>query len=80
MKMEIIDQGNKTERILGIYSKLCNGLIINKREEAEGYAVNERTIQRDIDDIRAFLDKSSINTGFINSVVYDYSERGYRLE
>ncbi len=78
--MELIEQGNKTERILGIYSKLCDGLIINKTEEAKGYAVNERTIQRDIDDIRAFLDKSSIATGFINSVVYDYSERGYRLE
>jgi predicted DNA-binding transcriptional regulator YafY len=78
--VELVEQGNKTERVLGIYSKLCDGLIINKVEEAERYLVNERTIQRDIDDIREFLDKSSISTGFINSVVYDYSERGYRLE
>jgi hypothetical protein len=34
MKMDLIEQGNKTERILGIYSKLSDGLVINKTEEA----------------------------------------------
>ena len=43
---------DKVERVLGIYSKLMNGEIVNKAEEAQKYHVNERSIQRDIDDIR----------------------------
>ncbi|MCM1025879.1 MAG: WYL domain-containing protein, partial [Roseburia sp.] len=41
---------------------------------------NERSIQRDINDIRDFLDADSARTGSINSVVYDRIDRGYRLE
>lgn len=42
--------------------------------------MNERTIQRDIDDIRNFLESDVENTGIINSVIYDRADRGYRLE
>jgi len=43
----------KIERILGIYAKLINGRLVRKAEEANNYSVSERSIQRDIDDIRA---------------------------
>ncbi len=46
---------DKIERVLGLYTKLMNGSLINKAEEANYYGVNERSIQRDIDDIRIFL-------------------------
>lgn len=75
--MEVVD---KTERVLGLYTKLINGAIINKGEEATNYKVTERSIQRDIDDIRNFLDQKGVEDGFLNSVVYDRDERGYRLE
>lgn len=70
----------KIDRVLGIYSKLMNGAIVNKVEEAQNYGVNERTIQRDIDDIRNHLDQSVSDSGVVNSVIYDRTLKGYRLE
>lgn len=78
--MEEKIKGDKIRRVLQIYTKLSNGYIINKAEEAQGYGVNERSIQRDIDDIRNFLDADSERTGVVNSIVYDRQEKGYRLE
>lgn len=53
-----MDNG-KIGRVLGIYTKLLDGYLVNKSEEALNYGVNERTIQRDIDDsdIDAVLDR-----------------------
>ncbi|WP_310603231.1 helix-turn-helix transcriptional regulator [Anaerosporobacter sp.] len=70
----------KAERILGIYTKLMNGMIVNKAEEANNYKVNERSIQRDIDDIRNYLDLGIGRDGIINSLIYDRVKKGYRLE
>ena len=78
--MEEKIKGDKIRRVLQIYTKLSDGYIINKAEEAQGYGVNERSIQRDIDDIRNFLDADSERTGVVNSIVYDRQEKGYRLE
>lgn len=74
-----MDNG-KIDRVLGIYSKLMGGALVNKAEEAQNYGVNERTIQRDIDDIRNHLEASLETTGIYNTVVYDRLEKGYRLE
>lgn len=71
---------DKIERVLGLYTKLMNGSIVNKSEEATNYCVNERSIQRDIDDIRFFLDKKGTEDGVINTIVYDRLVKGYRLE
>lgn len=73
-------KSDKIERVLGIYTKLINGYLVNKSEEAVNYDVNERSIQRDIDDIRNFLELESGNSGFMNNVIYDRCEKGYRLE
>ncbi len=73
-------KGNKIHRVLQLYTKLLDGYVINKSEEAANYEVNEKSIQRDIDDIRAFLDEESERTGIVNTVVYDREEKGYRLE
>ncbi|MBR4401190.1 MAG: WYL domain-containing protein [Synergistes sp.] len=73
-------KGDKICRVLQIYSKLMEGYTVNKAEEAQKYGVNERSIQRDIDDIRNYLDNDVERTGIINTVVYDRASRGYRLE
>ena len=70
----------KIERVLGIYSKLMNGALVNKAEEAQNYGVNERSIQRDIDDIRSYLDNQAAIDGTVNLIVYDRCEKAYRLE
>ncbi len=74
-----MDNG-KIERVLGIYSRLMDGMLIDKAQEAVNYGVNERTIQRDIDDIRSYMENDVENTGVINSVIYSKAEKGYRLE
>jgi predicted DNA-binding transcriptional regulator YafY len=78
-KMDI-ENKDKTRRVLGIYQKLISGSIINKSEEARIYGVNERSIQRDIEDIRAFLDGEVEQSGIENTVIYDRTKKGYRLE
>ena len=70
----------KVARVLGIYTKLMNGSLVNKETEAAYYNISERSIQRDIDDIREYLGNIDDNDGFINSVVYDRALKGYRLE
>lgn len=71
---------DKIERVLGIYTKLLNGHLVNKKDEAQRYGVDQRSIQRDIDDIRNFLELDAENTGYINSVEYNRMEKGYRME
>ena len=73
-------KNGKIERVLSIYTKLISGNVVNKLEEAQEYSVNERTIQRDIDDIRSYMESQAEKTGCINSVVYDRIKKGYRLE
>ena len=64
-------KNGKIERVLGIYTKLLNGYIVNKAAEANEYGVNERSIQRDVDDIRNYLELEAVNSGCINNVIYD---------
>lgn len=71
---------DKIERVLGIYTKLLNGAVVKKATEAVNYGVNERSIQRDIDDIRNYLDLQGTENGILNSVIYDRQAKGYRLE
>lgn len=42
-----------------------SGSLVNKAEEALNYGVNERTIQREIDDIRNHLETSIEDTGIL---------------
>lgn len=74
------DKKDKIERVLGLYARLSNGSLVNKREEAVRYGVNERSIQRDIDDIRDFLETDAMSVGTVGTVVYDREAGGYRME
>ncbi|MCI9571255.1 MAG: WYL domain-containing protein [Lachnospiraceae bacterium] len=74
------DKKDKIKRVLEIYSRLLNGSFVNKRDEAARYGVNERSIQRDIDDIRGFLETDMRAAEPGGTVVYDRAARGYRLE
>jgi len=70
---------DKTKRVLGIYTKLMNGYLVNKAEEADYYGVTEKSIQRDFEDINAFFE-ADVKAGAINKIVYDHIAKGYRLE
>ena len=71
----------KTFRILDIYIRLCEGKIINKKEEAEKFAVDERSIQRDIDEIRKYLGERVVNyPGESRYVEYSREQNGFVME
>lgn len=74
------EKREKTERVLGIYTKLMRGDLVNKAREAKEYGVDERSIQRDIDAIRNFLDRNIEETGMMNSILYDRTKKGYRMQ
>ncbi len=74
------ERSGKSGRILAIYSKLLNGLTVNKTEEAEYFGVSVKSIQRDLEDIRMFLAEQSVQGGAIGELVYDPLDKGYRLE
>lgn len=76
----IDDKIGKIKRTLGIYTRLKNGNVINKIEEANKYGVNERSIQRDIDDIRNYLELETDEQALLTNVIYDRKCGGYRLE
>ncbi len=77
--MSSFDKEAKTIRALDIYTRLLNGETVNKALLAKQYCVNERSIQRDIEMIKDYL--AEYDTAFIrNIVIYDRSEKGYRLE
>lgn len=69
----------KVNRILTIYSKLVHGEIVNKREMAELFNVNEKTIQRDLEDIRAYFSDNRENLGS-KDIVYRRDKKGYSLD
>lgn len=75
-----MDKSSKNSRTLDMYVRLCEGKIINKSEEAKRFGVDERSIQRDIDDIRTFLsDRAAGNTGEGRTIIYDRVKKGFVL-
>ena len=69
---------NKNTRILNLYTRLCEGKQINKEEEVNRFRVNERSIQRDIDDMRAFLSECSVSDENDNrKIEYDRKTKCY---
>ncbi len=71
----------KNARTLDMYERLCEGKTLHKSEEASRFHVDERSIQRDIDDIRAFLAEREVTTGTDHRrIVYDRKKNGYVLQ
>lgn len=69
---------SKNFRTLDMYVRLCQGKILNKTEEARKFNVDERSIQRDIDDIRVFLDEQSVHDSRDNrEIKYDRTRKGF---
>ncbi len=74
-----IDSG-KITRILDIYSQLTDGKLVSKQEIATKYGVSSRSIQRDFEDIRQYLLNKTAENGYEDDLIYDYKQKGYRLE
>lgn len=71
----------KCMRVLDLFVRLEEGRVIVKSEAAREFGVNERSIQRDIDDIRAFLDNRRVfEPQDARHIVYDRARRGFVME
>lgn len=48
-------KGNKAFRLLNLYERLNKGETLNKEQVAAEFGISRKTVQRDIDDLRAYL-------------------------
>lgn len=65
----------KTARLLYLYRDFVRGKGIVKQEAAAQFGVNERSIQRDIENLRDFFAEQTPRS----EIIYDAKERRYRL-
>ena len=66
----------KNQRILDIYLRLLNNREVNRKKLAQEYEVSERSIHRDISDLRNFL----LSTNTLSEIIYDEKTNGYILK
>lgn len=69
----------KGTRLLSLYTKLMQGEQIDKTKEAERFGVTLKTIQRDIEDLRAFFQERGDESGELHNIYYDPSGDSYYL-
>ena len=67
------------DRLLEMYARLAEGKVLYKLEEAEHYKCSLRSIQRDIEDLRAFFHNQSDASGVVQELVYDKKHNAYKL-
>lgn len=75
----MISEAAKSTRILDIYNMLLRGQAVHKKELAEKYQVNSKSIQRDLESIRDFLSEQYVKCGVRQNVEYDRANDEYRL-
>lgn len=78
MNLSLDYNGNKGFRLLNIYERLNKGELVNKDTLAQDFGVSLKTIQRDIDDLRAYLMETHF-TEMEVSIKYDKAKNGYYL-
>lgn len=71
-------KNEKSFRLLDMYERLNKGEILYKSQLSEQYGVSEKSIQRDISDLRIYLVEHHENDD--NELVYDKKLNGYKLE
>ena len=67
------------DRMLELYTRLAEGKLIYKAEEAEHYKCSLRSIQRDIEDLRTYFHNQSDASGVVQDIIYDKKLKGYKL-
>lgn len=68
-------QQNKGYRVISMFDRLIDGQGISKKQEAISHQVSEKTIQRDLDQIREYIEKENLNC----HLDYDRIGRVYKL-
>lgn len=76
--MHIKFNGNKGFRLLSIYELLNKGEVVTKADLATRYEVSEKSIQRDIEDLREYLACTHFEGSEV-TIAYDKKRSGYYL-
>lgn len=71
---------SKPLRLLFLYDRLCAGHVIDKKEISQWFGVNARSVQRDIDELRAYLAERAAREGGQYDIVYDRRRKGFVLD
>ena len=70
----------KNHRILELYERLRSGKVVQRDAVANEFGVTGRSIERDIKDIRIFLEERRVEgNGEERTIVYDADKSGYRI-
>ena len=77
MKERKTGKGNRT---LELYARLADGNPVNLAEAAAYYGVNKRSIQRDLEEIRAFLEERRNQGRPSGTVAYDRRHKAFFLK
>lgn len=72
-------KNEKAFRLLDIYERLMKGEILSKKDLAHCYSVSEKTIQRDISDLRTYLVETRFSRDEMN-IYYNKKINGYQLQ
>ena len=76
--MELDYKENKGFRLLHLYERLSRGEVVRKADLAQKFVVTDKTIQRDIEELRAYLADTRVDEGEA-AIVYDRVRGGYLL-
>lgn len=74
----MMGKDNKGQRMLAMYDRLLRGELLNKKHLSEEYGVTEKSIQRDMDDLRNYLSEMQTKGGHAE-ILYDRKKNGYEL-
>ena len=77
--MALAAETQKHFRMLELLLRLQQGELLKKAELVQQFGVTDRSFQRDIDDIRAFLSDHDNLDSAERELIYDYKLKGYRL-
>ena len=73
-----IHDSSKTFRMLNIFERLNKGEILSKDRLSLEYDVNQKTIQRDIEDLRCYIQEKHYEEKD-STIKYDRELKGYKL-
>ncbi|MDU2064655.1 MAG: WYL domain-containing protein [Sporomusaceae bacterium] len=69
----------KTLRVLSLFERLLQGEVVQKAAEAQRFSVNEKSIQRDIEEIRNYLAGTCQKDAMLKELIYSREKNGYCL-
>ena len=71
-----MDAEQKTFRLMTLQSRLLHGEVLRKRALAQEFGVSERSIQRDLENLRVYFEQQNPP----RELIYSRAKGGFRLD